>query len=88
MPAPRPIGNVARNVVNVNIDWDVLDIDIFLAIHYQAALAGHEDIMRLCHEGIDRNIAAVRTQEKLLADRLTDADALIADYTVRRKAAS
>lgn len=87
MPDPRPLGTNAANIVNRNVEYDASDVDTFLEIHHLAALAGNEDIMRLCREGINRNIVAVRSQEKLLGERLDKADDLIMSYERQRKEA-
>lgn len=85
MPAPRPLGNNVYHIVDTNVQWDTQDIQAFLEMHYRCAKASDEEGMRIAREGVERNMAAVRSQEKLLADRIDPAQTIIADYTVRRQ---
>jgi len=85
MPAPRPLGNSCYHIVDVNVAWDALDIEAFLDMHYRCARAGDEAGMTIARAGVERNMAAVRSQEKLLANRHDRAEDVIADYTAARR---
>lgn len=79
MPDPRPLGNVASNILETLTDWNWEDIDRYSDICLAAAAKDWKLVAKLAQEGVHCNAVAVKAGEKAVSGNLVKADLVLMD---------
>lgn len=87
MPDPRPLGHVAKTVVNSVRDFEETDISDALAITAAVGKGNMEEVLYLAERIAHRNLGTFRALTYLSADLPGQSEEAIMDTKAREKTA-